>query len=159
MTLVDGARLFAQYAHGAIGQCRKYTDDPYIVHPAAVVGLLRQVTQDPHVLAAGWLHDVVEDTGVTLDTVRELFGDRVADMVDALTKRPGATPPQVEVQLHYASADAQTVKVADIIDNCLSIRIRDPDRAQRYLQLKRSQLEVMDKAHPALREVAWEICR
>ncbi len=67
---------FATRAHA--GQLRKYTRLPYIVHPAAVETIVRGVPHDNAMLAAAWLHDVVEDCGVTLRKVIEEFGLDVA---------------------------------------------------------------------------------
>ena len=61
------AKKFATHAHG--DQKRKYTLEPYIAHPAAVVELVRGVPHTEAMLCAAWLHDVVEDTPVTIDEV------------------------------------------------------------------------------------------
>ena len=80
------ALCFAAGAHGAIGQRRKYTGEPYIQHPMAVADIVRHVTDDPGMIAAAYLHDVVEDTQVTIEDVRSHFGvwiaARVADLTD-----------------------------------------------------------------------------
>ncbi|WP_274872826.1 HD domain-containing protein, partial [Serratia marcescens] len=59
-TLAERARRYATKAHAAIDQRRKYTDDPYIVHPQAVMELVRSVPHTEEMLAAAWLHDTVE---------------------------------------------------------------------------------------------------
>ncbi|VDZ55823.1 bifunctional (p)ppGpp synthetase II/ guanosine-3',5'-bis pyrophosphate 3'-pyrophosphohydrolase [Serratia odorifera] len=61
-TLVERARRYATKAHAAIDQRRKYTNAPYIVHPQAVVEIVRSVPHTDEMLAAAWLHDTVEDT-------------------------------------------------------------------------------------------------
>jgi (p)ppGpp synthase/HD superfamily hydrolase len=61
-------------------------DDAGLVHARAVGGLLAEVGCEEHVVAAGLLHDVVEDTGVTVGQIRREFGPRVAELVDALTE-------------------------------------------------------------------------
>ncbi len=85
MTIVERARIFATAAHTAVAQLRKYTHEPYIVHPAEVAKIVSTVPHTPQMLAAAWLHDVVEDTGVTLETIRAEFGDEVATLVGWLT--------------------------------------------------------------------------
>lgn len=78
--LVERAILFATAAHAAVGQRRKYTGEPYIVHPLEVMALLRKHATRPvtdEMLAAAACHDVVEDTGVTIELIREVFGERV----------------------------------------------------------------------------------
>lgn len=65
---------------------QRYGDRPYSAHLEAVVGTLREFGHDsPAMLAAAWLHDAVEDTGLLIDEVRERFGDEVAELVWAVT--------------------------------------------------------------------------
>lgn len=65
---------------------QRYGDRPYSAHLEAVVGVLREFGHDsPAMLAAGWLHDTVEDTGLTIDEVRGSFGAEVAELVWAVT--------------------------------------------------------------------------
>ncbi|WP_170006265.1 HD domain-containing protein [Bacillus fonticola] len=62
--------------------------EPYITHPEAVFFRLCHEQADADTLAAAWLHDVVEDTDVTLDSIREQFGETIAFFVEGLTKGP-----------------------------------------------------------------------
>ncbi|NJN75393.1 MAG: bifunctional (p)ppGpp synthetase/guanosine-3',5'-bis(diphosphate) 3'-pyrophosphohydrolase [Synechococcaceae cyanobacterium RL_1_2] len=66
-------------------QFRK-SGEPYIAHPVAVASVLRDLQGGSHMIAAGFLHDVVEDTDVTTEDIREMFGDEVAHLVDGVTK-------------------------------------------------------------------------
>lgn len=89
---------------------------PYSEHPRRVAALVAGMTDDPDAVAVAWLHDVVEDTAVTLDDLRaEGWSERVVAAVDALTRRPG------EGDAYYlrVAADplAALVKRADIADN------------------------------------------
>jgi (p)ppGpp synthase/HD superfamily hydrolase len=81
--LENRARQFATEAH--LGQVRKYTGEPYITHPAAVVALVKTVRHTPEMVCAAWLHDVVEDCGVPLQEITSRFGHKVADLVEQLT--------------------------------------------------------------------------
>ena len=72
MTLVTQAVIFAAQAHD--GAARKGSEIPYIVHPMEVVAIASTMTDDPQVLAAAALHDVMEDCGVTFETLSERFG-------------------------------------------------------------------------------------
>jgi (p)ppGpp synthase/HD superfamily hydrolase len=126
------ALAFAKTAHESIGQTRKYTGEPYIVHPIAVAEIVRSVPHTPEMIAAAYLHDVVEDTPVTIDEVRATFGDTVAELVDWLTdvSRPGDGNRRKRRGLdikHTAKAppDAKTIKLADLIDNSLTIAKHD----------------------------------
>ena len=65
--VVSRAAAFAKAAHESIDQRRKYSNAPYIVHPEAVARTVSSVTDDVATIAAAWLHDVVEDTPVTIE--------------------------------------------------------------------------------------------
>ena len=84
MELVRRAYDYAERAHAH--QVRK-SGDPYFSHPCAVAVILTDLMLDATTIAAGLLHDCVEDVeGCTLDGVREMFGDDVAVLVDGVTK-------------------------------------------------------------------------
>ncbi|WP_085939519.1 HD domain-containing protein [Winslowiella toletana] len=149
-SLEEQARRYATKAHAEAGQRRKYTDEPYIVHPAAVVELVRSVTDNEVMLAAAWLHDTVEDTGSTLNDIESHFGIEVAQLVGMLTDTP---QPQAKNRArrkvaHFrhtaeASPAAQTIKLADIIDNTRSIIQFDASFARIYLVEKRVQIALL----------------
>lgn len=148
--LVARARAFATAAHAAVRQVRKYTGEPYIVHPAAVAALVAGVPHTPEMLAAAWLHDVVEDTGVDISTIRGEFGTEVADLVVWLTdpSRPedGNRGVRKAIDLQHsaaAPAAAQTIKLADLIDNTLTIEEHDPDFAHVFRHEKRHLLDFL----------------
>lgn len=85
---LDEDRLAAAYDFARLhhGEQLRASGDPYYSHPVAVAALLVQVRLDDVTIIAGLLHDVVEDTDVSLEDVRERFGDEVADLVDGVTK-------------------------------------------------------------------------
>lgn len=162
MTIVERARIFATAAHSAVAQLRKYTNEPYIVHPAEVADIVANVPGATNeMIAAAWLHDVVEDTGVTIEVIRAEFGSRVAELVGWLTdvSRPEqgnrATRKAIDrAHSAMAPADAQTIKLADLISNTKSIMAHDEKFAKTYLEEKRLLLEVMNKGDPFLLTVA-----
>jgi len=164
MELVEKARVFATAAHASAAQLRKYTNEPYIVHPREVARIVGTVPHSYEMLAAAWLHDVVEDTGVTLEVIREEFGDDVATLVGWLTdvSRPEqgnrATRKAIDrAHTAMAPADAQTIKLADLISNCTSIVEHDATFAKTYLEEKRLLLEVLTKGDRELWKHANEI--
>ena len=77
--VLDRAIVFAVKAHS--GTERRGKGYPYIVHPLEAVEIVATMTADQELLAAAALHDTVEDTDVTVEQIREEFGDRVADLV------------------------------------------------------------------------------
>ena len=133
MSITDKALAFATAAHAAVGQKRKYSNDDYIVHPIRVANIVKQHGGTDAMIAAAYLHDVVEDTNVTLDTITGMFGSVVASLVDDLTDVScsydgnRATRKSIDAQhTADASADAQFIKCADIIDNAYDIADNDP---------------------------------
>ena len=80
--LVPRAMQFAIQAHERIDQRRKYSNQPYDTHLKAVADMVASVSGDLEMLAAAWLHDVVEDTAATIEDVRQEFGNGVAQLVD-----------------------------------------------------------------------------
>jgi (p)ppGpp synthase/HD superfamily hydrolase len=121
-SLIDRAIGFAARAHE--GQYRKAGDIPYIAHPVAVAMLLQEMGCDPAVVAAGLLHDVVEDSDVTLAELRLVFGDEVADIVAYLTEPPikmrwEKRKEQMIETLRRAPLAAKLVAAADKYHNLL----------------------------------------
>lgn len=84
MGQLEEAVMYAAKKHN--GAVRKVTGISAILHPMEVVHIISTITNDEEVMIAGLLHDVVEDTDGTLDEIRELFGDRVAELVDSETE-------------------------------------------------------------------------
>jgi len=123
--LYDAIQLAARAHHH---QVRKGTEIPYIVHPLAVAGLLiRASTPEPAVIAA-LLHDVVEDTPVTIQEILSRFGREVADLVTALSE-PDKKAPWEDRKAHTidylekkATDDVLLVALADKLDNIRAIR-------------------------------------
>ena len=83
IAFVEKAYKFAENAHK---DQKRASGQPYIVHPTQVAGTLAQLSLDPDTVAAGFLHDTVEDTPVTNDDIKENFGKDVAFIVDGVTK-------------------------------------------------------------------------
>lgn len=163
MNIVEKARIFATAAHAAVKQTRKYTGEPYIVHPAEVVRTVASVEHTPEMLAAAWLHDTVEDTGITLDIILAEFGETVYEYVrwltdDATVVGNRATRKAADrARLAKAPGPVQTVKVSDLLSNSKSIVANDPKFARVYLSEKRALLAVLTKADAALLVKAYQV--
>ena len=161
--LLKAAEAFAWAAHA--GQQRKYDFNPYICHPAHVVGLLVSAgISDEEVLAAAWLHDAVEDnSNVTNLMIRTLFGTRVAELVEALTnveKEVGNRKHRKELdrrRMAGASADAKSIRLADMLSNIPSIILNDLGFAKVYLQEKSELLEVLKDGNASLYNAAHDV--
>lgn len=162
--MIKQASKFATRAHALIDQRRKYTGEPYIVHPAAVARLVAGVTDDEAMICAAWLHDVVEDTPVSLIEIEREFGPDigmlVADLTDVSTPAHGNRAARKLIDLRHtraASPRAKTVKLADLIDNAGSITRYDPGFARVYMAEKRNLLEVLHQGDPTLFTMACDI--
>lgn len=165
MDIVRKAQVYAMAAHAAVGQKRKYTGEPYIVHPAEVASIVASVPgSTPDMVAAAWLHDVIEDTGCTFTDVHMAFGIDIATLVGWLTD---VSQPHDGNRAHrkamdrehtaQAPAEAQTVKVCDLLSNTKSIVAHDPEFARVYLAEKRELLAVLTKADPGILAEAYRV--
>lgn len=167
MNLIERAILFATAAHAAVGQRRKYTGEPYIIHPLEVMGLLRKHATFPvtdEMLAAAALHDVCEDTQVDLETIRDVFGNSVYHLVENLTdiSQPSDGNRRVRKSkdlehTRLASPEAKTIKCADLISNAPTIVDNDPGFAVVWLREKEALLEVLADADPGVYNEALRV--
>lgn len=149
MDRIQHATVFATQAHA--GQLRKYTKDPYIVHPIAVAEMVRKKGGTETMIMAALLHDVVEDTPVTSAEIHETFGPVVGGLVDELTdeytkenypewnraKRKDAE----SIRLSHVSEPAKIIKWCDIADNTTTIVEHDPGFSKVFLKEKAVLLE------------------
>jgi len=156
-TLIERAREYAVNAHSRINQLRKYTFQPYDVHLKAVAELVTMVTDDQEIIAAAWLHDTVEDTPATFEDIEREFGQGVCRLVMALTdiSRPadGNRLTRKEIDRDHtalASSRAKTIKLADLIDNCLDICRHDPKFGALFLQEMVDLLSVLHEGDQRL---------
>lgn len=128
---VDKITQAYEFADNAHGDQRRVSGVPYILHPTSVACILADMGMDTDAIVAALLHDVVEDTEVTLDTVKEKFGADVALLVDGLTKiskikftdREEHQAENVRKMLMAMSNDIRViiVKLADRLHNMRTI--------------------------------------
>lgn len=164
---------YADKAHGE--QMRKYGHERYIVHPVRVMKMCRAYTNDVSIMAAALLHDVLEDTSVTPDEMKQYLytvmdkieaGKTLAlviELTDIYVKEDypsmnrRARKNRELQRLEKTSAASQTIKYADIIDNCREISKYDPNFATLFLRECKTTLKKLDKGNPQLYEKAVAI--
>jgi Guanosine polyphosphate pyrophosphohydrolases/synthetases len=135
MNVADKAKEFAITKHGA----QKYGEHPYSYHLAQVSQVLSELGYggDEAIAAAGWLHDVLEDTPTIYEMLVSEFGNEVADIVFAVTSEPGEnraerfrkTAPKIQ-----SNKKALIVKLADRIANTEASLQSNPKLYKMYLK-------------------------
>ena len=135
---LNRAYVFALKKHGS--QLRT-SGDPYYSHPIEVAGILTKFKLDCASIIAALLHDTVEDTDTTLDEIRDLFGDQVAQLVDGLTKlamiehKSGSSKQAENFRklLLAMSEDIRVllIKLADRLHNMRTLHFCDPEKRAR----------------------------
>jgi (p)ppGpp synthase/HD superfamily hydrolase len=159
---ISMAIAFGATAHA--GQIRKYTGEPYILHPIEVMGIVRNqsVGWTEDMLIAAVLHDVVEDTPIALTTIERRFGADVAMLVDDLTDKfmdhalgnRKYRKGMERERLGMISDPAKTIKLADLISNTKSIVAHDPNFATIYLAEKEAVLPLLKGGDDHLWQIA-----
>lgn len=168
--ILEKIRHFADNAHG--DQKRKYTSERYIVHPVRVMQICREYTNELPLLAAALLHDVLEDTPTTPNEIKEYLVtlmdlsqanyslELVIELTDVYTKENYPNwnrkkrKTEEAIRIEKTSADSQTVKYADIIDNCLEIINHDADFANVFLRECKAILKKIPNGNKQLYERA-----
>ena len=141
--LLNKARAFATIAHE--GKTRKNSTDPYIVHPERVVKTLQEAgVTDQEILAAAYLHDVLEDTDKQLGD----FPERVQKIVKELTRPAGTKDKNAYIAAFSGkSFEAILIKLADRYDNLTDgLKTMKPEWVQNYLKGADALLEAARKA-------------
>ncbi|MQA34161.1 RelA/SpoT family protein, partial [Modestobacter roseus] len=161
LALLQRAYDVAEEAHAP--QKRK-SGDPYITHPLAVATVLAGLGMDTTTLVAALLHDTVEDTGVTLDTIRADFGPEVAHLVDGVTKidkvtfGDAAQAETIRKMIVAMSRDPRVlvIKLADRLHNMRTLRFLPPEKQEKKA---RETLEILAPlAHRlGMNTIKWEL--
>lgn len=130
--LIKAAKLFSNGGHQRIAVQRNPALQSPEAHLKSVAQIVSSVTEDEKMIAAAWLHDIVEDTGVTIDDVERKFGIQVARLVHELTvvSHPAHRHRAASFALtkqHFAKVSdaAKTIKLADLIDTCRDLHKND----------------------------------
>ncbi|MFJ7196208.1 MULTISPECIES: RelA/SpoT family protein [unclassified Streptomyces] len=145
LSILRRAYVLAESSHR--GQMRK-SGEPYITHPLAVTLILAQLGAETTTLTASLLHDTVEDTDVTLDQVRDQFGDEVCYLVDGVTKLEkvdygAAAEPETFRKMLVATGDdvrVMSIKLADRLHNMRTLGVMRPEKQARIAKVTRDVL-------------------
>lgn len=157
--LIMRAAEFSRIHHG--GQLRQKSKDPYYVHPARVAGRVACLHgSTPEMVAAAFLHDILEDTNVPVAEIEAHFGPKVAELVVWLTKPSipfkgklnRARREQMDLEYYMkAPIEAKLIKMLDRLDNLADMSGFDRGFKVRYGQESRDLAAVIGDADPDLR--------
>jgi GTP pyrophosphokinase len=145
LALLQRAYEVAEKRHA--DQLRR-SGDPYITHPLAVANILAELGMDTTTLVAALLHDTVEDTGVTLDSITADFGPEVAHLVDGVTKidkvklGDAAQAETIRKMIVAMARDPRVlvIKLADRLHNMRTLRFLPPEKQEKKA---RETLEIL----------------
>ena len=146
-------RALRMAALGHRDQVRKGSGTPYIEHPMAVALILDRAGFEEEVVIAGLLHDLVEDTDVTLDQVRRSFGERVAEIVAACSEEKldslGRKRPWIDRKTDHlevvgqSNDDVHAVVLADKLHNLISIQLDQSEGLPVWSSFNATRAEVL----------------
>ena len=135
MELIEKAYRLAEKAHGTQ---KRLSGEPYIIHPLNVAAILAELGMDSESIAAGLLHDVVEDTSVDLQQIKKMFGEEIANLIDGVTKlgripyssREEQQAENIRKMLIAMSEDIRVIiiKLADRLHNMRTIEFMSPQK-------------------------------
>ena len=178
--IIDRADFVAEYAHK--NQRRKYTKEPYIVHPRRVASeiiqyyglifdnnIIAMLWQEIGIVAATKLHDVLEDTKIDEETLRQIFPDTIVNLVVELTdpskkmdinKTTRKERKKVDREhLKNVSSEAKIIKLCDRIDNLKDMSEAPPSFLALYKKESAMLAEVIGDVDEQLKQELLELCK
>ncbi|MFW6173559.1 MAG: HD domain-containing protein [Elusimicrobiota bacterium] len=160
--LIKAAEKFATKKHH--GQTRKFTGKPYIIHPQQVSELVSNYGGSLDMIAAAWLHDVMEDCGVKFEKIKEKFGDKVAKLVKELTIPPyadksGKKSDYIAKEMEIMSSDGLTIKLCDRLSNVLNFEIAHPKFVLKYAPKTKFILDSLEDSQRPLNAVQKKLVK
>jgi (p)ppGpp synthase/HD superfamily hydrolase len=125
--MINEAIIFATNAHG--NQTRKGSDTLYILHPLEAGIIVSQIKYDENLIAAAILHDTVEDTKVSIETIEEKFGKRVSELVEVESEDKSKTWKERKQHTieHLKAEKDQDIKIVTLGDKLSNIRAMNRD--------------------------------
>ena len=163
LTMLEKAFALANEKHK---EQKRKSGEPFIIHPVAVASMLGEMDMDMPSIIAGMLHDIVEDTSVTIGEIRELFGDEIAYLVDGVTKLkriPMSTKEELQAEnlrkMFLSMASDIRVIVIKLVDRLHNMRTLQYVNTDSQITKARETLEIYTTlAHRlGMTKIKWEL--
>ena len=163
LTMLEKAFALASERHKDV---KRKSGEPFIIHPVAVATMLAEMDMDMPSVIAGMLHDVVEDTSVTIEEIREIFGDEIAYLVDGVTKLkriPTSTKEELQNEnlrkMFLSMASDIRVIVIKLVDRLHNMRTLQYVNTDAQITKARETLEIYTPlAHRlGMTKIKWEL--
>ena len=153
---------------------KRYSGDPYVIHPVAVANILTDLKLDSATIATGLLHDTIEDTFATYQTIKQEFGEEVADLVEGVTKiselenqaKTNSKAENFRKLILATSKDIRVllVKIADRLHNMRTIKAID--KIEKRERIAKETMEIyspladrmgMNRIRDELEDLSFEV--
>jgi (p)ppGpp synthase/HD superfamily hydrolase len=163
---MNAVRLALEYIIKYHGNQKRHSGEPYYNHPIEVAYITIDYFFDTEAIIAALLHDIIEDTSVSLNHLKFLFGKEVTSLVDKLTKLDGelvkfklsSTESSYKLmQMHEDNKKAITIKLIDRLHNMRTIKHHKSIKKQERIALETLQVFVPMAAYVGIKEIELEL--